>query len=417
MLAGLPLSGCFGEELEPVDELPEAIGPELPEGVSVGPGGSIVIDKGLAADGDPLADGGGGFECDNIDDCWDQCEVHCFCTKRRYGYCCCNVNEGELTCETCGGGGGCGGGEGGGGGQIGLSCTGTQRGSHGSCRAYTGELDPDSLRFDWALGRGRLAVGSSYSATGRRGLTWGGRATETRTITLEVSREGGLDHGQRVWRGSATVRVSARNWSLQTQHKSPRWVNTIGEWPNAWGIYTGGELSRHQLSVSEGTGPWAGSYYLAGTPRLSPTDMKVHNDLRSVGPAYAIPASDTICGLSNVLRGVHALNTTCETVGVLNGFRETVVRHEQTHQSSGNKCIRIMNRRWLGHVEEATGDRRDVQAVLERTWGGVVVADLAAAFLSKQEDNVSDGDAHWYKGGWRFKPLDGRGHSGTDGCC
>ena len=57
LLAGLPLLlGCFDDELEPVDGLPEAIGPELPEGVSVGTDGSIVIDKGLAADGgDPLA--------------------------------------------------------------------------------------------------------------------------------------------------------------------------------------------------------------------------------------------------------------------------------------------------------------------------------------------------------------------------
>ncbi len=384
-----------------------------------GPDGSIVIDKGLAADGDPLADGGGGFECDNIDDCWDQCEVHCFCTKRRYGYCCCNVNEGELACETCGGGGG-GGCGGGGGGQIGLSCTGTQRGSHGSCRAYTGELDPDSLRFDWALGRGRLAVGSSYSATGRRGMTWGGRATETRTITLEVSREGGLDHGQRVWRGSATVRVSARNWSLQTQHKSPRWVNTIGEWPNAWGIYTGGELSRHQLSVSEGTGPWAGSYYLAGTPRLSPTDMKVHNDLRSVGPAYAIPANVTICGLSNVLIGVHPLNRRghedCNRGTALSNFRSDVVAHEYEHQNSLNRCIRVMNRRWLRHVEEAvSGDRDHVEDVLDRTWGGVVVADLLDAKETAQGSMSADIWEHRRFGRWT-EGARTAGHSGTNGC-
>ena len=50
LLAALPLlSGCFDEEIEPTDEPLEAIGPELPEGVSVGTGGSIVIDKGLAS--------------------------------------------------------------------------------------------------------------------------------------------------------------------------------------------------------------------------------------------------------------------------------------------------------------------------------------------------------------------------------
>ena len=379
-----------------------------------GPDGSIVIDKGLAADGDPLADGGGGFECDNIDDCWDQCEVHCFCTKRRYGYCCCNVNEGELACETCGGGGG-GGCGGGGGGQIGLSCTGTQRGSHGSCRAYTGELDPDSLRFDWALGRGRLAVGSSYSATGRRGMTWGGRATETRTITLEISREGGLDHGQRVWRGSATVRVSARNWRLQTQHKSPTNSATV----NRWGFYGIWLPKRSDLYVREGSGPWAGSYYLSGSPEVRAEGMWIHSDLASGGPPYLIPASDTICGLSNVLRGVHALNRRghedCNRGTALSNFRSDVVAHEYEHQNSLNDCIRVMNRRWMGHVEEATGDRDHVDRVLRETWGGVVVADLLDAKETAQGSISADIWEHRKLGRWT-EGARTAGHSGMYGC-
>ena len=168
--------------------------------------------------------------------------------------------------------------------------------------------------------------------------------------------------------------------------------------------------------MREGSGPWAGSYYLHGSPEIRAEGMWIHSDLASGGPSYPIPAGDTICGLSNVLRGVHALNTACGTVGVLNGFRETVVAHEYEHQNSGNKCIWIMNRRWLGHVEEATGSQRHVNNVLEYTWGQVVVADLDAAFLSKQDDNRSNGDAHWYRGGWRYEPLTGKGHSGSDGC-
>ncbi|MCY3808260.1 MAG: hypothetical protein OXG58_02295 [Gemmatimonadetes bacterium] len=415
VLAGLPLlSGCFDEELDPVDGLLEAIGPELPEGVSAGPGGSIVIDKGLEAGGDPLASEGGGFECEDIDDCWDKCESHCFCKPRENGYCCCNTGAGELNCDHCEAGGDCGGE--GGGRDIGLECRGATRGSHGSCRVYRTTIDPDSLRFDWKLESGRTAVGSSYSATGRSGMTWGGIATETRTVVLEVRREGGPQHGQRVWRGSATAEVGARNWRLQTQSASPRWVNSISEWPNAWGIYTGGELNRYQLSVSRGTGPWAGSYYLAGTPSLSRADMKLHNDLRSGGPAYAIPAGDTICGLSNVLRGVHVLNTTCKTVGVLNGFRELVEAHEYKHQDSLNDCIRVVNRRWMGHVEEAVGGQDHVDDVLEHTWYQVA-EDLAAAVVTLQDPFGSHGDAHWYYGGWRYKPLTGTGHSGGQNGC
>ena len=112
---------------------------------------------------------------------------------------------------------------------------------------------------------------------------------------------------------------------------------------------------------------------------------------------------------------MHSLNTTCETVGVLDGFRETVVRHEETHQSSGNKCIRIMNRRWMGHVEEAvSGDRDHVEDVLDRTWGGVV-DDLLDAKETAQGSISADIWEHRKLGRW----TDGvrtAGHSGTNGC-
>ena len=430
LLAGLPLlSGCFDEEIEPVGEPLEAIGPELPEGISVGTDGSIVIDKGLAADGgDPLADGddGGGFTCTSVLDCWEECKEHCYCEKRQGAFCCCNTTEGELNCDECKGG-GCGGGEGGGGGgsgeegeekeepgiEIGLSCTGVTRGWTASCRASTGGTDPDSLRFEWHAGRG-IRLGPSYSATGGAGLTWGGRATVTRAITLEVKWEGGPKHGKRVWKGFATVRVSARNWRFDTQNKSPKNSPDISR----WGLYLASLPTRGDLYVREGSGPWAGSYYLHGSPEVRGLGMWIHSDLDESGPTYPIPAGDTICGLSNVWRDVHALNKTCGTVGVLNGFRTSVVSHEETHQNSLNKCIRIMNRRWVGHVEEAVDrDRDHVNRVLDRTWGQVVVADLANARLSKQQDVRSNGDAHWYYGStWWFKPMVARGHSGTDGC-
>ena len=75
-----------------------------------------------------------------------------------------------------------------------------------------------------------------------------------------------------------------------------------------------------------------------------------------------------------------------------------------------------MNRRWLGHVEEASGRRGHVKDVLDRTWGQVV-DDLANAYETKQEPIKSNGDAHWYYGGWQYEPLTGTGHSkGQNGC-
>ena len=113
---------------------------------------------------------------------------------------------------------------------------------------------------------------------------------------------------------------------------------------------------------------------------------------------------------------MHVLNTTCGTVGVLNGFRAMVVEHENNHQDSLNDCIRVVNRRLMGHVEEATGSRDHVDDVLKYTWGPVV-DDLAAAVVTLQDPFESNGDAHWYYGASQYEPLTGTGHSdGQNGC-
>ena len=100
VLAMLPLalvSGCVDEEFGvwPTG----GIAPELPDGVSARSGGVIVIEKGLpAGPGNPLADEGG-YTCQNVWDCFDQCERHCFCKPTQDdNFCCCN---GEWGCDHC----------------------------------------------------------------------------------------------------------------------------------------------------------------------------------------------------------------------------------------------------------------------------------------------------------------------------
>ena len=423
-LAGRPAAalGCSDEAglgYEPV----EAIGPELPEGVSVGPGGVITIDKGLAADeGNPLADRGG-FECDDIPDCWDKCKLHCYCEPTESGFCCCN--GGDLTCEYCSGGGGdeCGEGVGevdedeeeeeGPGVSIGLSCREATRGSYTACRVMTGTYDPDSLRFDWYSGDSKWP---DYSETGRSGMTWGGYATKTRTITLELKRHGGTRHGRRVWRGSTTVRVHARDWSLETQDARPV-DRDLGY--HIWGRYERIIPKRSDLRVVQGNGPWAGSYYLSGSPKVWGTAMYIHSDLASGGPTHPIPASDTICGViggSNVRRGVHSLNKTCNIVGRLDGFRGEVVYDENRHQNSLNDCIRVVNRRLMSHVEEATGSQLHVNNVLENTWY-TVADDLRDAVRTLQITRTSNGKVRYYPGHWKYGVATAVGHGdGRNGC-
>ena len=120
--------------------------------------------------------------------------------------------------------------------------------------------------FDWYVGRG-VRLGPSYSAKGRSGMRWDGIATSTRVITLEVRREGGTQHGSKVWEGSRTVNVRVRNWSLQTQNISPKNSSVISRWGlsrqssderrpvRAGGERTlGGELLPQQVSGGPGPG-------------------------------------------------------------------------------------------------------------------------------------------------------------------
>ena len=207
------------------------------------------------------------------------------------------------------------------------------------------------------------------------------------------------------------MRVSPRNWRLQTQNASPVDSDAI----RRWGLYSTMLPKRNHLRVEQGTGPWAGSYYLDGYPWVGGSQMQVHEDLAPGGwPKYSILASDTICGLSDQDIDVHSLNKTCGTVGLLDGFRGMVEAHEYKHQDSLNKCIRVLNRRRLPDIEEITGSQYDVERWLE-SWHQVA-DDLDAALTSSQRDMWSSGEVWWWKGGWRYERTKVEGHSGWDGC-
>ncbi len=172
--------------------------------------------------------------------------------------------------------------------------------------------------------------------------------------------------------------------------------------------------------MREGSGPWQGSYYVSALPTVKARGMWIHSDLYSGGPRYPIPDSVTICGLSNVLVGVHALNTKCKTVGVLEDFEDSVVAHENEHQNSGNRCIRHVNRLDgpMAQLEAIVmGDYDDVRDAADTLWNKRMRPALVDAFLTNQSAHWSDGDAHWYNNArWLFGRLDAEGHSGTDGC-
>ena len=54
-----------------------------------------------------------------------------------------------------------------------------------------------------------------------------------------------------------------------------------------------------------------GQLLLSEKPSTTTAAMYAHNDLKSGGPKYPIPAADTICGVSGVSRSMYSLNKKC----------------------------------------------------------------------------------------------------------
>ncbi len=227
VLAALPLlSGCVGEgELEPIGELLE-VGPELPEGVSAGPDGSVAIGKGLAIpEGFALGEEDrkalafmDGFDCTSIWACYVKCPWGSVCVcewdGQRWQ---CVVVPSEDFCKWFKHG--CGGVVGGGDwrDEVSLHCPASVwRGGTANCEIRTGNVNLNLLRVDyWWSDLG----GEQYG-----GMTWGGVATNTAMIkvwlSMEMMRESFILGCSRS--SPATVVPSRRRWRLGPRPRSPR---------------------------------------------------------------------------------------------------------------------------------------------------------------------------------------------------
>lgn len=205
-----------------------------------------------------------------------------------------------------------------------------------------------------------------------------------------------------------TVEVRPRIWtSLPTKNarENPKWVNSI---PN-WGYCDGADPAT--LLAAAGGGPWEGSYYVSGTPSITAAVIYLHNDLKPGGPAYPIPAADTVCEVSGRSVGLYSLNKTCGYEGRVKEFRGKVVAHEAKHETSLNKCIERVNGR-LGEIEEIVGDFGKVSGDIGRLWTN-------ALLKARETDQGSMFANIWeyrpHPGPWR-KPVITVPHGGTDGC-
>ena len=405
------LSGCVGEGgLEPIGELLE-VGPELPEGVSAGPDGSITIGKGLAIpegfalgeeDWRGLAFGEDDFECRSLWECFRKCPWGSLCVcewdGERWQ---CVVVSSEDFCKWFKHGCGEGSGEGDWKDEVSLYCLASvMRGSTATCEIRTGQVNPNLLHVHY--------WGSDVDGFQYGGMTWGGVATRTAMIKVSLSME---LLGESVTL-EQTVDVMLRTWEILPQKNAradTQWVNVIpgGAGRGMYGLYQGAEPAG--LSAEPGGGPWEYSYYVSGTPYITAAAMYLHNDLKPGGPAYPIPAADTICGVSGLSVSVYSLNDTCGYKSRVDAFRDEVVAHEFEHEESLNKCIERVNRR-LGDIEEIVGYLDGVDGNIFTLWTYPLLKAAETA-----QDAMLASIWEYRPGPWSYLVVTNP-HGGTDGC-
>jgi len=132
-------------------------------------------------------------------------------------------------------------------------------------------------------------------------------------------------------------------------------------------------------------------------------------DLKPGGPAYPIPAADTICGVSGLSVSVYSLNDTCGYKSRVDAFRDEVVAHEFEHEESLNKCIERVNRR-LGDIEEIVGYLDGVDGNIFTLWTYPL---LKAAETAQGAMLASIWE--YRPGPWSYIVVTNP-HGGTDGC-
>ncbi len=411
------LSGCVGEGgLEPIGELLE-VGPELPEGVSAGPDGSIAMGKGLAIpEGFALGEedwralaSEDGYDCRTLWECYRKCPWDSICVCEWDGYRWqCVVVPSEDFCRWFKHG--CGEGSGGDDwkGEVSLDCPpSVMRGGTANCEIRTGHVNLHLLRVDYW--RSRLDDSGDLGGEQYGGMTWGGIATETATIKVSLSME---SLGESITL-EETVNVRPRPiWTSLPEKNAraePQWVNVIpgGAGRGMYGLYDGAEPAG--LSAESGGGPWMFSYYVSGTPYITAAAMYLHNDLKPGGPAYPIPDTVTICGVSGLSVSVYSLNDTCGYKSSVDRFRGEVVAHEEEHEKSLNKCIERVNRR-LGDIEEIVGNPLVVAEKLSTLWTDPLL-DAAETAQGPMLASIWE----YRPGPWSYLVVTNP-HGGTDGC-
>lgn len=225
---------------------------------------------------------------------------------------------------------------------IGLTCPSTvRRGESATCSITKDPATAAVTNVTWQFSN------SDVTNTKQNGESWGGRAASTGTMTVTGNAGGNS------FTLTKTVTVQNRGW----------------QWPVTTGWASGSEVDscvgrragavvqancsrewfdKDGFSVTQGSGPWAGLYYVSNPSAGLDLKAGLNPMFRADGPTHPLAGGNTMLvadcrtRLGSVVIEVnaHQANTVCTT---MSGFTDAIAAirsHEEGHMNAGVSSAR-----------------------------------------------------------------------------
>ena len=289
-----------------------------------------------------------------------------------------------------------------------LSCPGSvTRGSSAVCSVGTedDEVIASEISYDWSAGE------NGRNGRGRAFVSWSGKATSTRTVSVTVSAPGIQTKNL-----SATVRVGERSSffpssaaGVSTQHIDSQ---------DTWGWFDIPLERPDGPGVTQGQGPWFGEW-IAARGYSVPTAIVLSSDLDATGVAYGganqtclttLPASATI--------NVYGANYRCGRAVGLARLYDILLAHEREHESSWNQCLASSEgRAFMDYAEGVLPEAgSDAKKDLDQEWGLFWTKLLASAYGSVTNRTGATVWSWRANERWQLYQHDAPGHGRALGC-
>jgi len=249
---------------------------------------------------------------------------------------------------------------------------------------------------------------------------WVGTATETVKITVKASTG---------WTKTAEIKVTDRDWPgpsgklnitpMYTSEPRSRSSTVVG-------LYRLVAETKLDESISHGSGPWAGRFYIGYAPSIQgelhvAKDFDTRPSQRSSLPEYSL--NGTLCppviqsGVSSA--SYWYVNSKCGRLSAVEGFRLEIIQHEKEHAAGYQQCLDSPTTKQLfKDLEKVTGTRADVTFHSSNNQGmwRVFLRKLLASGHWASAVNYSKA-FYQYHTEWVYAMPSGGGHSDSNTPC